>query len=131
MAPLVEEPGEPPYVSAIRSDGRNQPAAAQPALQPEPAERHLHTRAMKHRPSLILFLVAVLGGGLAIGYLTAPGEWYAQLTKPGFNPPAWVFGPAWTVLYVLIAVAGWRVWRREPGGWPMRLWWTQMALNFS
>ena len=117
--------------AAICSDGLNRPAATQPALEPEPAERHLHTQAMNHRPSLILFLVAVVSGGLAIGYLTAPGEWYAQLTKPGFNPPAWVFGPAWTVLYVLIAVAGWRVWRREPGGWPMRLWWTQMVLNFS
>jgi tryptophan-rich sensory protein len=117
--------------AAICSDGLNRPAATQPALEPEPAERHLHTQAMNHRPSLILFLVAVVSGGLAIGYLTAPGEWYAQLTKPGFNPPAWVFGPAWTVLYVLIAVAGWRVWRREPGGWPMRLWWAQMVLNFS
>jgi tryptophan-rich sensory protein len=77
------------------------------------------------------FLILVVGGGLAIGFLTAPGAWYAGLTKPSFNPPGWVFAPVWTVLYVLIAVAGWRVWRQDPGGWPMRLWWVQLALNFA
>jgi tryptophan-rich sensory protein len=71
-----------------------------------------------------------VGGGLAIGLLTAPGEWYAGLAKPSFNPPSWVFAPVWTVLYVLIAVAGWRIWRKHAGGWPMRLWWAQLALNF-
>ena len=81
--------------------------------------------------SLILFLVLVTGGGLVIGYLTAPGEWYAQLAKPAFNPPPWVFGPAWTTLYILIAVAGWRVWRRDRGGWAMTLWWVQLGLNFA
>ncbi len=69
---------------------------------------------MKCGGSLILFLVLVLGGGLAIGFLTAPGEWYAGLGKPGFNPPNWLFAPVWMVLYVLIAVAGWRVWRTGP-----------------
>ena len=80
--------------------------------------------------SLILFLVIVIGGGLAIGYLTAPGEWYAGLVKPSFNPPNRIFGPVWTVLYVLIALAGWRTFERDRRGWPMRLWWAQLALNF-
>lgn len=80
--------------------------------------------------SLLGFLVLVVGGGLAIGYLTAPGEWYADLAKPSFNPPGWAFAPVWTVLYVLIAVAGWRVWAKAPGGWPIWLWWAQIALNF-
>ena len=83
----------------------------------------------RHLP-LILFLVLVLGGGLFLGFLTAPGAWYAGLAKPAFNPPGWLFGPAWTVLYVLIAVAGWRIWRRERHGWPMKLWWAQLGLNF-
>ena len=54
---------------------------------------------MKNGFSLAAFLALVVGGGLVIGFLTAPGEWYAQLTKPGFNPPGWVFGPAWTAPY--------------------------------
>jgi translocator protein len=85
---------------------------------------------MNHRLALILFLVLVGGGGLVIGYLTMPGEWYARLAKPTFNPPGWLFGPVWTVLYVIIAVAGWRVWQGDRGGWPMKLWWAQLALNF-
>ena len=85
---------------------------------------------MNRYVSLILFLVLVLGGGLALGGLTVPGGWYAGLVKPSLNPPAWLFGPVWTVLYVLIAIAGWRVWQRDRSGWPMRLWWAQMALNF-
>jgi len=84
----------------------------------------------RHRQALILFVALVVGGGLAIGYMTAPGEWYAHLIKPSFNPPNWVFAPAWTVLYVLIAVAGWRLWREQAGGSAMKAWWLQLGLNF-
>jgi benzodiazapine receptor len=85
---------------------------------------------MEHRFSLLLFLVLVLGGGLTVGFLTAPGGWYAGLAKPSFNPPPWVFAPVWVVLYALIALAGWRSFERDTAGWPMRLWWAQLGLNF-
>jgi tryptophan-rich sensory protein len=85
---------------------------------------------MKRYFPLILFLVLVLGGGLILGLLTTPAEWFAGLAKPAFNPPAWLFGPVWTMLYILIAIAGWRIWQRDRHGWPMKLWWGQMALNF-
>ena len=73
----------------------------------------------------------MLGGGLLIGYATLPGAWYASLIKPPFNPPNWVFAPAWTILYVLIAVAGWRIWLREPAGAAMKIWVVQLVLNFG
>ncbi|MDN2567320.1 tryptophan-rich sensory protein [Aquibium sp. A9E412] len=80
--------------------------------------------------SLAAFLLLVMGGGALIGSLTPPGAWYAGLAKPPYNPPSWVFGPVWTALYALIAVAGWRTFRRAPAGKAMAAWWTQMALNF-
>lgn len=81
--------------------------------------------------SLLIFLTVVVGGGIAIGTITAPGPWYVELAKPSFNPPNWIFGPAWSLLYVLIAIAGWRVWKHEPGGLAMKIWWAQLLLNFT
>ncbi len=80
---------------------------------------------------LVPFLILVLGGGLGIGALTVPGDWYAGLAKPSFNPPNWLFGPVWTCLYVLIAIAGSRTFRRDPRGVAMKAWWVQLALNFA
>lgn len=85
---------------------------------------------MNRYVSLIAFLVLVVGCGFAIGYMTAPGAWYAGLAKPTFNPPSWIFGPVWTALYVLIAGAGWRIFERDHSGHAMRFWWSQLALNF-
>ena len=85
---------------------------------------------MRNWPALILFLILVVGGGLAIGFLTAPGAWYAGLAKPSFNPPNWLFAPVWTALYVLIAVAGWRTFARDRSGGSMAIWWAQLVLNF-
>lgn len=76
------------------------------------------------------YISGVLAAGLLIGGLTAPGEWYQQLDKPFFNPPNWVFGPMWTLLYVAIGTVGWRLWRGQHGVTLTRLWWLQLALNF-
>lgn len=79
---------------------------------------------------LVAFVLLVFGGGSLIGVSTLPGEWYAGLTKPPFNPPSWVFGPVWSVLYIAIAVAGWRTWQRDRTGLAMKLWAAQMLANF-
>lgn len=81
--------------------------------------------------SLIFFLLLTIGGGLLIGFVTRPSEWYAQLSKPWFTPPNGVFAPAWVLLYLLIAIAGWRTFMRDPVGVPMILWAIALALNFS
>jgi benzodiazapine receptor len=86
--------------------------------------------AKRHR-SLALFILLVVGIGWAIGVTNLPGAWYAGLQKPPFNPPNWVFAPTWTILYVMIAVAGWRTYlQEETTALPMQLWLAQMILNF-
>jgi tryptophan-rich sensory protein len=74
-------------------------------------------------------IVAVTFCAPLAGMFSLPGAWYAELAKPAWNPPAWVFGPAWTLLYTLMAVAAWLVWRRD--GWrrPLLLYCVQLALN--
>lgn len=79
--------------------------------------------------SYILFIGFVVGAGLLAGLTNMPGEWYQSLEKPFFNPPAWLFGPVWTTLYVLIGVAGARIWQRAPKSAAMQLWFAQMAFN--
>jgi tryptophan-rich sensory protein len=79
---------------------------------------------------LLVFVVGVVGIGWLIGATNLPGEWYAALAKPGFVPPNWAFPVAWTILYIMIAVAGWRTFRREPSGRAMQVWAAQLALNF-
>lgn len=55
---------------------------------------------------LLAFSAAALGG------LFMPGQWYAGLKKPVWNPPNWIFGPVWTALYTIMAIAAWLVWKR-------------------
>ncbi|MDX1673751.1 MAG: TspO/MBR family protein [Longimicrobiales bacterium] len=79
----------------------------------------------------LCFLVAAVGG-----WLTSLGmpEWYMELRKPSWNPPAWIFGPVWTALYAAMAVAAWLVWSRagfENAGRAMTLFFTQLALNMA
>ena len=52
----------------------------------------------------------------ATAVFVSTGDWYSQLRKPSWTPPSWLFGPAWTLLYTMMAVAAWLVWRC--GGWP-------------
>jgi tryptophan-rich sensory protein len=62
------------------------------------------------------------------------GTWYPTLVKPAWTPPDWIFGPVWTLLYLLMAVAAWLVWRervRHPVGPPLTLHVVQLILNVA
>jgi tryptophan-rich sensory protein len=78
---------------------------------------------------LVIFL-AITFGAAAFGAQFMPGPWYAEIAKPAWTPPSWVFGPVWTILYVMIALSAWLVWRAQPRfGVPIGLWCAQLALN--
>ena len=66
------------------------------------------------------------------GLSIQPAGYYASLAKPAWAPPPWIFGPVWTLLYLMMAFAAWLVWRE--GGWraqrvPLTLYLVQLALN--
>jgi len=86
--------------------------------------------------ALVLFVALCLGIGALGASVTATSvdTWYAGLVKPSFNPPDEVFGPVWTVLYVLMGVAAWRVWRsadRDTTRGPLTLFALQLAINLG
>lgn len=92
-------------------------------------------------PPAKLQQIAGLVGWLAVAFVAAAigatasvdaGPFYAQLARPGWAPPSWIFGPVWTVLYALMGIAAWLVWR--VGGfrsarWALVLFLVQLALN--
>ena len=69
------------------------------------------TAMTERKPIYIAILLALVVGGLG-GAATTIGPWYYGLAKPSWQPPDWLFGPVWTTIYVLTAIAGVRAWRR-------------------
>ena len=84
----------------------------------------------------LISIAAVAAVGVIGGLATASSvtTWYAGLNKPAFNPPNAVFGPVWTTLYLLMALAAWRIWRaartseRRPA---LILYAVQLVLNLA
>jgi translocator protein len=78
---------------------------------------------------LALSFVAAAAGALAS---VNARDFYRELARPAWAPPGWLFGPAWTVLYLLMAVAAWLVWRERGfagARWPLTLFVAQLAVN--
>ena len=98
------------------------PLALEPVFRP----------SLRHRLLTLAGWLALVFSASATAVFIADNGWYAGLAKPAWNPPGWLFGPVWTVLYAMMAVAAWRVWLQ--GGWtqqkkPLGLFLLQWALN--
>ena len=78
--------------------------------------------------TLFIFLLACAAAATT-GVIFKPGEWYASLNKPRFTPPNWAFPLAWTVIYLLLAWAGYRLTLIPGSQVVLALWAAQIALN--
>ena len=56
---------------------------------------------------LITFIPSAIGGFITASFKE---PWYSEIILPSFNPPSWVFAPVWTTLYIMMAVAIWKIW---------------------
>jgi len=91
---------------------------------------------MKNLPKLIISIVGCELVGLISTPLTisAIPTWYASLTKPAFSPPNWIFGPVWTLLYFLMGISFYLIWKQGLKNKKVKsaakLFLAQLALNF-
>jgi benzodiazapine receptor len=90
---------------------------------------HLFTVMLKFRPCFMLLLFILIVAGVSFsGAQFRPGDWYAGLIKPDWTPPNWIFPVVWSVLYLMIAVAGWLIFATSHRTLKI-LWVIQLALN--
>jgi translocator protein len=84
---------------------------------------------------LLYSLLITIGVGAIAGFATASNisGWYSEISKPSFNPPNWIFGPVWTLLYILMGIALYLIWK-QPGSpqrsKALRFFFVQLLLNF-
>ena len=103
--------------------------------QPETAARKTFNPSVPVQVLMLLLFLAVCFGTAALGAqwtLSSVNSWYQTLAKPTWTPPDWVFGPVWSILYFLMAVAAWLVWRQSGRSGARTAWFlfgTQLLLN--
>lgn len=71
----------------------------------------------------ICFLAALSGAYFR------PGTWYENLAKPWWRPPRYLFAPAWTFLYILIAISGWLIWQKAGFSAPLEVYFASLVFN--
>ena len=91
---------------------------------------------ISHIFKLLASLALPLGLGALAGLFTAEAvpEWYETLNRPSFNPPNWLFGPVWTILYILLGISLFLIWKQSASkkrNLAIFVFLLQMALNFA
>lgn len=87
------------------------------------------------RLAVAVVVPQIVGVSAALAGPASAGGWYGSIAKPSWTPPDAVFGPVWTLLYLLMGIASFLVWRegleRDPVRWALVLYGVQLALNFA
>lgn len=125
---MTETQSDPPTAA---ESGDRDPAAAFAAPNRGPLVELRNAMLGLLIAIVICFSAAALGG-----IVTGPaiGGWYQTLVKPAWQPPNWLFGPVWTVLYAMMAVSAWLIWRPmglKAAAVPLTLFAIQLALNVA
>jgi benzodiazapine receptor len=92
------------------------------------------SKPLRDKFMLLFFVLLALAVGSASGRYFSAGDWYAHINKPFFNPPDWIFAPVWALLFLLMGVNAWLVWRGPISLFRDRalIWWgVQLALNVT
>lgn len=134
----ADRAGAPCFLPTVRTHAaeildRTGPIAAGSNPMP-PSRRPLGEPSTqpRHGVGLLLGCFLIAFAAEALGALASihAAAFYARLTQPAWAPPAWLFGPVWTVLYATMAIALWRVWRVRPvASVPVMLFLAQLAVN--
>lgn len=101
-------------------------------MTPDPRPLEGPVTPARHGVGLLVVCFLIAFAAEALGALASihAAAFYARLNQPPWAPPAWLFGPVWTVLYTLMAIALWRVWRARPvTSMPVMLFFLQLAVN--
>lgn len=91
----------------------------------------LPTRLKNHWRSLIIFFAMIIAIQLVGNLVTMPAipEWYRNLVRPSWSPPNWLFGPVWTLLYIMLAISGWLLWTQTPRSKALTFYFVQLFFN--
>ena len=78
----------------------------------------------------LILLVTFAASGIG-GFVTSSFKepWYSEITLPTFNPPSWVFGPVWTILYIFMSVAAWISWNKSSNKKVLQVYFVHLFFN--
>mgnify|MGYP001458070940 CR=1 FL=1 len=81
--------------------------------------------------SFILFLTITFVASAIGGFITSAFKepWYSEIILPSFNPPSWVFGPIWTMLYIFMTIAVWIVWNKTKDKKILKIYFLHLFFN--
>ena len=78
----------------------------------------------------LILLVTFVASGIG-GFVTSSFKepWYSEIILPSFNPPSWVFGPVWTILYIFMSVAAWAAWNKTSDKKILQIYFVHLFFN--